>query len=148
MPSPDSLKIGLEQANKNQQELEELRKFRAEIINLFQAEKNKALPTAHFSNPSDQTASFNPADLDLPELHLWQGFQVCSLGQRPLELCLTDLADYKKSLNQEGEPPLAKTGLVSYIGNKLTALYGHEELERRRCFLDEVRTFFDENPEN
>jgi len=109
----------------------ELEIFRTEIAQLYEDERNKKTSTGHFTNPFDKTKVFRKEDLGSQEFLLWQSFQDCQTGVTPISYCLRIFNDYRQLIGNE-EISLAKSGLISYVGNKLASLSGREQLGQQQ----------------
>lgn len=110
---------------------EELKSFREEIAQLYEDEQSHKIATGHFTDPFGQTKVFDKDTLGPQEFLLWVSFKDCQIGVKPVSHCLQVFRDYQQTLKNE-EIDLAKQGLVSYVGNKLTFLSGREQLEQAR----------------
>lgn len=111
---------------------DELERFRREIKNIFEAELSKELPTGHFTSLDDEPVSFDSSELGPKELEIWQEFQACQLGLKPISDCVSDFQAYHEDILQKDNAGLAVTGLVSYVGNKLTSMWGQYQLDQKK----------------
>jgi len=109
----------------------ELETFRQEIKNLFEVEK-QGNGTSHFTDPNGDNETFQADDLGVTELLIWRGFKLCQLGTKPLAECLQEFHDYRHRIATSESSSLATSGLISYVGNKLAALSGQQQLKERK----------------
>jgi hypothetical protein len=116
---------------------EKLALFRTEIMALAEEGRNRVPPVEHFVDPRRPALVFNPNDLGLPELELWEAFKACRDKKMPASHCLTKLKVYhdrRKAKEEEDKSyvvPVAQSGLESYVGNHLTEIAGREEIREQ-----------------